>query len=332
MSALIRTEAELHACVGKPPPARDVKVIDHIDDGARRWIAASPILFMALAAGAGVEIALAGGSAGFACVQAPDRLTVPGDSLDDLALAAAGQAFGGLFLVPGLSETLRVNGRVEAINARGLVVHVDECYMHCAKALIRSDFWQVSPLTGAPDVADGARFLALATSDGAGHSDLSPKGDPAGLLLRCRADKGLVFADRPGNRRTDSFLNILAQPRVALAALVPGSARIMVVHGTAELSNDEDERAAFAVEGKLPHLVIRLQDARIGVRESAALARAHLWPAAPAPAGLDPAALFAGHVKAHRAQGAGDWAAKAMVSVPGLMRKGLERDYEKNLY
>jgi hypothetical protein len=216
--------------------------------------------------------------------------------------------------------------------------------MHCAKALIRSEFWKAGPAMDPPVSAPeptreggsagplgSARFLALATSDGCGHADLSPKGDPAGLLLRMH--EGLpCFADRPGNRRTDSFLNILANPRVALAALVPGSLLLYCLRGTARLSHDEALRRAFVVNGKLPAVVVQLTGAQALLQRSPALARASLWPAAPAPDGLVPSRLMAAHVLAHRGRSAGDLLAKALVSVPGLMRKGLEHDYRKNLY
>ena len=86
------------------------------------------------------------------------------------------------------------------------------------------------------------------------------------------------------------------------------------------------------MDGKLPSLVARLAEPRIALRRSPALARAALWPAAPAPDELEPAALFARHVRASRSRGAGALVAKALVSVPGLMRKGLDHDYRNNLY
>lgn len=347
MDANIRTAEALAATVGKLAGARDAKVIDHLDDGAQRWLAASALMFASLAGDDDVAVTLAGGTAGFARAGGPRQLILPGSAVDDGSRLIEGQGFGSLFVVPGLSETLRVNGRIERIGDAFIEVGVDECYMHCAKALIRSRFWEgEAPGAGkasrdskAPAVEEidpgavlaQARFLALATADDQGHADLSPKGDPAGLLL-IPTDDGLMFADRPGNRRTDSFLNMLTRPRVALAALVPGSAQLAIIRGRAALLTDASLRARLAVDGKTPALVVRLTEVDIELRTSQALQRAALWPAAAAPAGLDPAALFAGHVRASRSRGVGMLVARAMVSVPGLMRKGLENDYRKNLY
>ena len=335
MDSTIRTAEALTATVGKLVGARDAKVIDHLDEGARRWLAASPLMFAALAGTGGVAITLAGGTAGFARAGAPQRLSIPVADVDDVGRLEEGQGFGSLFVVPGLGETLRVNGRIDRVGGSTVEVQVDECYMHCAKALLRSRFWEGDaplPVEDDPEVTLArARFLALATADDQGRADLSPKGDPAGRLLIRSGDR-LLFADRPGNRRTDSFLNILSRPRVAQAALIPGSAQLALVRGTASLLTDEALRAGLAVDGKIPSLVVRLDEIDLELRDSPALRRAALWPAAAAPEGLDPAALFAGHVRASRSRGVGMLVARAMVSVPGLMRKGLEHDYRTNLY
>lgn len=212
MDALICTAQALQAHVGKLAGPRDAKVIDHLDDGALRWLAHSPMLFVALDAGDRIDVTLPGGAAGFASGDARKQLVLQRRAFDDPDQLAVGSAFGGLFLVPGLRETLRVNGVVHALDQQHVTVRVHECYMHCAKALIRSRFWdadQTLPFAGdAGALLAASRFLALATSDGAGDAELSPKGDPAGLMA-------------------------------PLAALVHGHAEIAVVHGTAELLADE---------------------------------------------------------------------------------------------
>ncbi len=353
MDSFVRTPQALQACIGKPAGPRDAKVIDHLDDGAQRWIGHSPLLFIALERQGRAEITLAGGPPGFVQVHGPHRLRLPRARVDDAALLEPGLGFGTLFLVPGLGETLRVNGRIADVGPEFVDLCVEECFMHCAKALIRSGFWTDADGAGAapkaataaaattalptPPLPDWARhlaasrLLALATSDGQGHVDLSPKGDPAGLLIHSDGSSA-SFAERPGNRRTDSFLNILAQPRLALAALVPGRPWVVVLRGTAQLTQEDRLRAPLAVDGKLPLLATRLHDLQAELRHSPALEQARLWPAAAAPADLDPAALFAGHVRANRDRGVGMLLARTLVSIPGLMRRGLDSDYKKNLY
>src|SRR3546814_15012643 len=100
--------------------------------------------------------------------------------------------------------------------------------------------------------------MALATIDAAGCADLSPKGDPAGAMAHIAGDQ-LWFADRPGNRRADSFRNIIAQPRIAAALLIPGSSHIAIIRGTAMLTDDANARASFEVQGK-----VRSEERRVG--------------------------------------------------------------------
>jgi predicted pyridoxine 5'-phosphate oxidase superfamily flavin-nucleotide-binding protein len=176
-----------------------------------------------------------------------------------------------------------------------------------------------------------SRFMALATIDGQGRADVSPKGDPSGALIRLQ--NGVAcYAERPGNRRADSFRNILVQPRIAAAALIPGAAQVAILTGTARLTTDAALRESFAVNGKTPLLATCIEGARLAVRPSAALQRARLWPAAPRPDGINPAAMFAAHVRLNKTRGLGATLARAAVSVPGLMQRGLDRDYKTNLY
>src|SRR5437868_2167044 len=53
-----------------------------------------------------------------------------------------------------------------------------------------------------------APFVLVASSDAAGHMDISPKGDPAGFV-QVLDDSTLAIPDRPGNRRADTFRNVL---------------------------------------------------------------------------------------------------------------------------
>ncbi|NIJ37136.1 hypothetical protein FHR22_001820 [Sphingopyxis panaciterrae] len=335
--------AALEAVIGKTPPPVNLKVIDHVDASARRWLASSPLMFAGFGAGQGVvqgiaqgiAMTLGGGAQGFASAEDPAALTIPLDLIDDPALAVTGAGFGSLFLIPGVGETLRVNGRVAGIEDGVLRIAVEECYGHCAKALIRSDFWSATPLgewpgdTGA--FVNASRFMALATVDAGGGADLSPKGDPAGCMARLD-EGGLWFADRPGNRRADSFRNIIVQPQIAAALLIPGSAAVALVRGRARLTVDEAARTAFAVRDKTPLLAARIDEVAMEMRTSAALQRARLWPTAAAPADIRPAKMFAEHVKLNKNKSLTARLAGALVSVPGLMERGLAKDYKDNLY
>lgn len=329
----IDSVAALESCVGKTPGAVQLKVIDHLDEGARRWIGASPLAFVSFGSDREITIVLAGGQAGFA--QTPDHLhmLLPCDALDESWCARAGQGFGALFLAPGLGETLRVNGQVDAVADGSIRIVVQECYVHCAKALIRSDFWNAGMSTMAPVEAGVflalSRFMAVATIDAQGRADVSPKGDPAGALLRPEG-ADVWYADRPGNRRFDSFRNLLTQPRLAAIALIPGSTCVVRLSGQARITTDYAVREAFAIDGKTPRIATCIEAPTVTLYDSAALQRSNLW-GAPKATELDPSAMFAAHVKLSKAGGLQARLLRSLVS-PGLMDKGLQHDYKHNLY
>jgi predicted pyridoxine 5'-phosphate oxidase superfamily flavin-nucleotide-binding protein len=331
--------AALEACIGKTPGPMHLKVIDHLDDGALRWIASSTVCFAGFGSGSrsdsAIAVTLGGGEPGFVRAVDATRLQVPLASLDAPQAAQAGKGFGALFLSPGFGETLRVNGIVASVDGSIVEVVVDECYVHCAKALIRSNFWNAPPRSEAPRDAGeflaASRLLALATMDAQGRCDLSPKGDPAAAMLRLQ-DGCVWYADRPGNRRADSFRNIIAQPHIAAVALIPGSTCVAVVSGAARLTTNAAMREQLAVEGKTPLIATCVDAPNISIYESEALLRARLWPAAPRAPGIDPAAMLVAHVKGNKTRGLQAALVRTALSVPGLMERGLQKDYKDNLY
>ncbi|BAV63388.1 pyridoxamine 5'-phosphate oxidase family protein [Sphingobium cloacae] len=332
---MIETIADLEGVVGKTPPPMHLKVIHHLDQGALRWIAQSPLMFATFGSSAGIGVTLGGDVPGFVS-GTTHELRIPLDAFDDPRLAVAEAAFGSLFLVPGIGETLRVNGRVKAIESGHVHVAIEECYGHCAKALIRSDFWNGGPVEAPEILGDfvaACRFMGLATNGSEGRADLSPKGDPAGCMAQLDGDH-LWFADRPGNRRVDSFRNLIEQRNMALILLVPGSTSVAVLRGRATLTTDEAARKRFVVKDKLPLLAIGVEVEGTALQSSAALSRARLWPVH-ATSDIDPAKLFIEHIKLNKVGGIGAVLARASLSVPGmtgLVKKGLDKDYRDNLY
>ncbi len=334
MDTIIRTTDALEAQVGARPAVVDLKVIDHLDAHAQRWLAASPLAFVGFSDALRVDATLAGGAPGFAATRDAERLCLPRGLLDDPGQALPGRGAGLLFLVPGLGETLRVNGVVASVDDRNVVIVVQECYAHCAKALLRSDFWRPETDAAPKHMAEflaACRFMALATADANLHTDISPKGDPAGLLVQ-GDENGIRFADRPGNRRTDGFRNMLSRPSAAAILIVPGSSHVAIVQGDAQLDGNHELRRAFTVQDKTPRLVVSLTAPNITLRQSAALVRAAPWVSPVPPADIDPAEIFAAHIRLNKTRGLWAAVAKRSVSIPGLMRKGLQQDYKRNMY
>ncbi|MFC4201896.1 pyridoxamine 5'-phosphate oxidase family protein [Candidimonas humi] len=327
------TIAELEAQVGAKPSAIDLKVIDHMDEHARRWLRASPLGFAGFSDAQRIDATIAGDDPGFAAALDEKQLRLPRAALDDPDQAQQGRGVGLLFLIPGIGETLRINGSVTSADSQSIVIAVQECYLHCAKALLRSDFWRPEqpPIEDAGDFVRSSRFMALATADTELNTDLSPKGDPAGLLAQA-FEGGIRYADRPGNRRTDSLRNILVRPQASALLIVPGHTQVARIRGPVDISADPQLRQPFTVRDKTPKLVTSILSPSIELRTSLALARARPWLASAPPADIDPAAIFAAHVRLHKARGLGAIVTKGLVAIPGLMRKSLDVDYKRNLY
>lgn len=69
-------------------------------------------------------------------------------------------------------------------------------------------------------------------------------------------DRTLAIPDRKGNRRADTFSNVLKNPHVALLFMVPGYRETLRVTGTAQVVRDIDLRESMAVAGSTPDLVL----------------------------------------------------------------------------
>lgn len=119
-------------------------------------------------------------------------------------------------------------------------------------------------------------FLCLATHDKDGASDVSPRGDAPGFV-HILDEKTLVIPDRPGNKRLDSIINIIKQPRLALLFMIPGVQETLRINGRGVISTDPELLGLFPVNGKLPQLVIKVTVEEAFGHCSKAFRRSKLW-------------------------------------------------------
>jgi PPOX class probable FMN-dependent enzyme len=98
-------------------------------------------------------------------------------------------------------------------------------------------------------------FCLIATAAADGTCDVSPKGDPAGFTYVID-DSTIAIPDRPGNRRADGFLNILANPRVGLIFVVPGRNETLRINGRARLVREAPFFDEMIVKGNRPALAL----------------------------------------------------------------------------
>ncbi|MDT9001089.1 pyridoxamine 5'-phosphate oxidase family protein [Paucibacter sp. APW11] len=158
---LISSEAQLRELLGEPNALVCAKISDRLNVMTRRYIERSPLVCLATSDADGrCDLSPRGDPAGFVrilddrCLLIPER---PGNRLaDTLRNILANPHIGLLFIVPGVSDTFRVNGRAtitvdaellapSAVEGKapklGILVDIEEAYTQCSKAFLRSQFW-----------------------------------------------------------------------------------------------------------------------------------------------------------------------------------------------
>ena len=120
-------------------------------------------------------------------------------------------------------------------------------------------------------------FVVLSTSAvNDGPADASPRGDAPGFV-RVLDNTTIAIPDRPGNRRTDSFHNIIKNPEVGLLFMVPGMNEILRINGRASMTFDPVLLGEMEAKGKAPKaaLVVKIRD--VYMHCGKAIIRADLW-------------------------------------------------------
>jgi len=158
---VIGSEDELRELYRLPASTTQRKVQPRLDKHARAFIEASPFVLIGTTSPDGTgDVSPKGGPPGFVVTLDDDHIAVPdlagNNLLDSIGNIVRGSGIGMLFLVPGVDETLRVNGYacvttdVAVLDAcavkdrrpkAAIGVTVTQQYMHCAKAFRRSDLW-----------------------------------------------------------------------------------------------------------------------------------------------------------------------------------------------
>ena len=119
-------------------------------------------------------------------------------------------------------------------------------------------------------------FVLIASGDRNGSHDVSPKGDVPGFV-QVLDDETLAIPDRPGNRRADTFTNVLENPGVGLLFLIPGKLETLRVNGRARIVRDVALRERMSVQGKLPELALVVSVEQAFIHCGKCMLRSRLW-------------------------------------------------------
>lgn len=178
--ATIESVTGLRDVYAEPRQTSLDKEVDHLDVHCRDFIAHSPFLTLATATadGARLDVSPKGGPAGFVQVLDDHRLAIPdmagNNRLDSMRNIVEGGRVALLFMVPGVEETMRVNGTAQVTTDPAvldvspiagkrpnacIVVRVDTAFIHCAKALKRSGLWDADRWPDSSDMATPACML-----------------------------------------------------------------------------------------------------------------------------------------------------------------------------
>lgn len=173
----------------------------------------------------------------------------------------------------------------------------------------------------AADFIARSPFVALGTF-GPGGGDVSPRGGPPGFV-RVLDEKRIALGDLAGNRRLDSYRNVIEDGRVGLMFVIPGLGETLRVNGTASLTTNREVLEAVSFPGVKATAALGIDVAEVYLHCAKAFRRSKLWDPETWPAKEDrpsPGAIF-----------------KAHAGIEGVtaaqIEEGLEADYvEENLW
>lgn len=169
----------LRGLIGTPGELVIKKELPQLDEHMRQFIAHSPFVIMSTHGADGkCDASPRGDAAGFVQVIDERTLLIPdrrgNKRIDSLQNILATGRIGLIFLIPGVGETLRINGRAQIIQDEawlapltaqgqrpllGIAVEAEECYLQCAKAIMRSKLWESHSPPDQKQLASFAQML-----------------------------------------------------------------------------------------------------------------------------------------------------------------------------
>jgi len=193
----ITTQQQLDVLYGKAVESSVVKEIDYISDHYEAFIDKAPFVVVATVGPEGLDCSPRGDPPGFVRVRDPKTVLIPdrrgNNRIDTLRNLVRDPRISLLFIIPGIGNTLRINGRAEisaepelcqsfAMHGKQprtvLVVTIDRIYFHCPKALVRSRLWSADAQIARSELPSTGEILQAVSKgsiDGAAYDAAYPK-------------------------------------------------------------------------------------------------------------------------------------------------------------
>ena len=177
---VLKNAEDLRAIYGEPHARSVAKEISYLNGQYQAFVKASPFVVLASSGEGGLDCSPKGDTPGFVRIIDERTLAVPdrpgNNCIDNLLNIIGDPRVSLLFIVPGVGETLRVNGRAEissdaellqsfAVNGKlprtVLIVSIEAVYFHCSKALVRSKLWDPAQHVARGMPSAGAMIAAI---------------------------------------------------------------------------------------------------------------------------------------------------------------------------
>lgn len=125
-------------------------------------------------------------------------------------------------------------------------------------------------------ILEKSPFVLIGSQDCAGRADVTPRGDKPGFA-KVLDDQTLAIPDRPGNKRLDTWHNIIENPSVGLLFLVPGMNETLRINGTAKLTADTKTCEQFSINERPARAVLIINVQEVFLHCAKAFIRASFW-------------------------------------------------------
>ena len=286
--SVISSEQELRKVIATPPKVLEKRIQSSLDDYSLEFIEHAKLAAIATIGG-DIPLQLIAVNSDQCLIASNQRFIIR--SLTHTAKKESEYTASLYFIAPGIGHALRINGVIHQKDDQQWSFHIRQVYFHCARAAARAQLWKTNngslshndqPLAEENEsvelssVIAASTYLLLKTQNLNGHTDLSPRGDPACFVVQLSPTQWLI-PERPGNKVAVSLRNIIDTGLIECLLLIPGSDQLLRISGQAQVITSETLLASSAINGKAPALGILIDIAHHSLETQPLLTQLEIW-------------------------------------------------------